>query len=83
VIGGRKAVSFLTLFKYSDRKDKILMFFGSITSMGAGVAMPIFMIFFSKLADVFNGDNRTEKSLEIAIMFFIIGGGLWLLSMFI
>jgi hypothetical protein len=83
VLGGKKAVSFLALFKYSDRKDKVLMFFGSISSMGAGVAMPIFMIYFSKLADVFSGENRVEKSLEIAIMFFIIGGALWLLSMFI
>lgn len=79
---GTKVVSFLALFKYADKKDKILMGVGSVTSMGAGVAMPFFMIFFSSLAEVFSADSGsiTQKALDIAIKFFIIGGALWLLS---
>lgn len=53
-----KPVSFLALFKYADKVDKLLMFVGTITAMGAGVAMPFFMIFFSELSVIFIPGNE-------------------------
>lgn len=53
-----KPVSFTSLFRYADRKDKLYMFFGSISALLAGASMPFFVIFFGDISTIFIDTNR-------------------------
>lgn len=53
-----KSVSYFSLFRYADTKDKLYMIFGSLAAMLAGASTPFFVIFFGDIAAIFLEDNR-------------------------
>ena len=80
-----KPVSFFSLLRFADKLDKTFMIVGTLAAMGAGAAMPFFMIFFGQISTIFidgNQEHAVEQSLEIMVKFFILGGATWFLSKF-
>ena len=53
-----KSVSYFSLFRYADTKDKLYMIFGSLAAMLAGASTPFFVIFFGDISAIFLEDNR-------------------------
>lgn len=45
--------SFLELFRFADKTDKILMFFGTIGAALIGTAMPIFALLWGDMTTAF------------------------------
>ena len=53
--------------------------------MGAGAAMPFFMIFFGEISTIFidgNQEHAEAQAFDIMVKFFILGGITWSLSIF-
>lgn len=46
-------VSFLELFRFADKIDKILMFFGTIGAALIGTAMPMFALLWGDMTSAF------------------------------
>jgi ATP-binding cassette subfamily B (MDR/TAP) protein 1 len=46
-------VSFLELFRFADKTDKILMFFGTIGALLIGAAMPMFAFLWGTMTTAF------------------------------
>lgn len=65
-----KQSSFLSLFRYADKQDKGMMVIGSIAAIGAGIASPLFMIFFSTISELFVSGNEENAEGEGRTLFF-------------
>lgn len=48
-----KMVSFMELFRFADKTDKILMFFGTIGAAAIGTAMPAFALLWGNMTNAF------------------------------
>ncbi|KAI3864925.1 hypothetical protein MKW92_005942 [Papaver armeniacum] len=48
-----KVVPFYMLFSFADRYDVLMMFVGTISSMGSGIGMPILMLLVGQYIDAF------------------------------
>ena len=51
-------------FRFSDTTDKILMFFGMICSIIHGSAMPLMIIVFGEMSDLFVYESTLENWLD-------------------
>ena len=87
-----KSVSIWALYKYAEKRDKILLFFGLLTGIAAGACMPIMCVLVGCAIDSFSMKytteevltNASEKALWIVynslVMFFfsMIAEGCWI-----
>ncbi|KYQ92143.1 ABC transporter B family protein [Tieghemostelium lacteum] len=77
------SVAFRQLFRFADRIDFCLMFFGSIAAILNGAAMPCVSLIFGEIIDAFNPgkfNNDPGYGIEAAVtkisMWFLILGGI-------
>lgn len=71
-------ISFLTLFRYATRTDKLLIFIYCLTSIGAGAVMPLMTVLFGSLTDTFKtwflgglSEDEFRHSISHFTIFFI------------
>eukprot|EP01132_Coremiostelium_polycephalum_P002116 gene2116-2605_t len=82
------SVPFLSLFRFADRIDRTLMFFGTIAAIANGAAMPMVSIIFGDIIDAFNpikfnsdpNYSISEEVKRISMWFLILGGAVFVLS---
>ena len=77
-----KPVAFYKLFRFADRLDYFLMFFGFLASMINGTALPLFSLVFGSMSDEFNQgkDALLDAVSRLALYLFLIGLGTFFLS---
>jgi ATP-binding cassette subfamily B (MDR/TAP) protein 1 len=51
----QKSVSFMSLFRYADGTDVVLMILGTVGAMANGVSEPILMVIFGQVINAFGG----------------------------
>ncbi|KAK8545697.1 hypothetical protein V6N12_026522 [Hibiscus sabdariffa] len=56
------------MFQYADRVDKLLMFVGTLASIGEGLQYPLTMLVLSKVINSY-GDLNTKLSIDIVDKF--------------
>ncbi|KAK4272062.1 hypothetical protein QN277_020662 [Acacia crassicarpa] len=56
-----KTVPFYRLFSYADSFDRLLMFVGTIAAVANGMTIPLLMIIFGDVIDVFGGTSDTKE----------------------
>ena len=67
------------LYRYADRKDKVLMVFGSLCAMAVGCVFPLFSIIFGQVLNVMNNpatmadpSKQADSVRSLCVYFFII-----------
>ncbi|XP_047125214.1 ATP-dependent translocase ABCB1 isoform X2 [Hydra vulgaris] len=83
-------VSFLSLFKYADGFDYLLIFFATIASFGNGLAQPASFIIFGKVIQDFikfaqntdNSFNILDSMKKLAIFYCILAAAMFVCSFF-
>jgi ATP-binding cassette subfamily B (MDR/TAP) protein 1 len=50
----------LTLFRFADTIDKVLMFFGTLCAIGNGIALPFFAYPYGRLTQAFAPNTPTD-----------------------
>ncbi|EOA26469.1 hypothetical protein CARUB_v10022518mg [Capsella rubella] len=72
-----KSVPFYKLFAFADSFDFLLMFLGTLGSIGNGLGFPIMTLLFGDLIDAFgqNQTDTTDKVSKIALKFVWLGIG--------
>ncbi|KAL7699802.1 p-glycoprotein (MDR1) [Lotmaria passim] len=79
----KESVSFLSIFRYADRTDKILMIVGTVCAVVCGGGLPAFAFVFGRIMDDLMVSNDPEKEtantslimVYIGIGVFIVCGG--------
>lgn len=51
-------ITFLSIFRYADRTEKMYMTVGTITSILAGLTFPFFLMFFGQITDLFTDKDQ-------------------------
>lgn len=52
------------LFQFLKGSDRLLLLFGSVTALLAGLAMPAFVFFFGRLTDSFDPNRQADDTLS-------------------
>jgi hypothetical protein len=74
-------VGFLTIFKFSTRREQYFMLGGTLTAILAGITFPFFLMYFGQITDLFvDPATAVEKGLDILYKFLLIGSLYWVLS---
>ncbi|TYZ66988.1 hypothetical protein PybrP1_007699, partial [[Pythium] brassicae (nom. inval.)] len=74
-----KIVPFSVLFSFADRTDKLLMFFGTVGGLAAGLSQPIQIVLFGDILNSFNPTNAPtahemhERIIDVALNFVWVG----------
>eukprot|EP00047_Mylnosiga_fluctuans_P015769 m.49151 g.49151 ORF g.49151 m.49151 type:complete len:1362 (+) comp6094_c0_seq1:38-4123(+) len=73
-----KVVSVLALFRFADATDTLLMIFGALCSIGHGVSLPVFMIYFGDVIENFSSTNialgdMLDKVKGVAVIYLYLG----------
>ncbi|KAI3873218.1 hypothetical protein MKX03_024977, partial [Papaver bracteatum] len=53
----KEKVPFYKLFSFADRYDLLMMFLGTISSVGSGIGMPIMMVLVGQYIDAFGSSD--------------------------
>jgi len=61
--------SFLELFRFADKTDKILMFFGTIGAILIGTAMPMFALLWGNMTTAFGEGDDAIVDASRTVMF--------------
>lgn len=77
--------NFFQIYRFGGCQDKVLMFFGIVFALCAGVTFPLFMYFWGKqidhtIFDFFFLSERLDKSLQYYIAFIGLGVGSFLID---
>ncbi|MCL7040343.1 hypothetical protein MKW94_028408 [Papaver nudicaule] len=56
----KEKVPFYKLFSFADKYDLLMMFMGTISSMGSGVGMPIMMLLIGQYIDAFGSSDPSN-----------------------
>jgi ATP-binding cassette subfamily B (MDR/TAP) protein 1 len=77
-------VKFSQLFRFADRTDKFLMFFGSLCGFINGIATPMFAWILGQMTDELGPTTTGEELIDIAFKFatyyFYLGASSFVLS---
>jgi ATP-binding cassette subfamily B (MDR/TAP) protein 1 len=70
-------VGFFELYRFADKKDKILIFLGVIFSCATGCGFPFFAYIWGKMTDVFalGGQKLVDEASYYRDVFLLIGTG--------
>ncbi|KAJ2716952.1 hypothetical protein H4R19_000304 [Coemansia spiralis] len=86
-------VSLAQLFRFADRRDRLLLAVGTVAACAAGVAMPLMTLIFSELLGRFleydltdghhtqaNRDRLNSETRRFCWLFFALGMAMWVAS---
>ena len=73
------AVSFLQLYRYADRADRVRMLVGGLASVLLGASLPVFCFLFGVVLDDLGAGDRDAVT-RMAIILTGMGLGAWLLA---
>ena len=78
----KDTISFFTFFKFTTGKDKVLITFGTLSSVLAGFAVPGMAVAMGFITNSFNPHNDPEDSYNamkiIALVIALVGIALWI-----
>ncbi|CAL4954975.1 unnamed protein product [Urochloa decumbens] len=73
-----KNVPFVTLFRYADGKDVLLMVVGTVAALGNGLTQPLMAVIFAQLINAFGGattETILDRVIKVVLNFVYLGIG--------